>query len=100
MGRQVVRSVPSEKVRLINQLTHTKGPFAGQSFHLRRWQERQIIRPLFAIDPATGRRKYRTCLLMMPRKNGKTELCAALAIDTSRSSLVPPNNTAIFMRQK
>jgi len=74
-------SVPSQKVRLINQLTHTKGPSAGQSFHLRPWQEHKIIRPLFSVDPATGRRRYRTCLLMMPRKNGKTELCAALAID-------------------
>lgn len=75
------RSVPSEKVRLINQLTHTKGPMAGQPFHLRPWQERKIIRPLFSINPETGLRRYRTMLLMMPRKNGKTELCAALAID-------------------
>jgi len=74
-------SVPSRKVRLINQLTHTKGPFAGQPFNLRPWQEKQIIRPLFAVNKRTGRRQYRTCLLMMPRKNGKTELCAALAID-------------------
>ena len=74
-------SVPSQKVRLINQLTHTKGPFAGQTFQLRPWQEKQIIRPLFSINKTTGRRQYRTCLLMMPRKNGKTELCAALAID-------------------
>lgn len=74
-------SVPSRKVRLINQLTHTKGPFAGQPFNLRPWQERKIIRPLFSVNPATGRRRYRTCLLMMPRKNGKTELCAALALD-------------------
>ena len=70
----------SRKVRLINQLTHTKGPFAGESFHLRRWQERDIIRPLFTTG-SDGRRRYRTCLLMMPRKNGKTELAAALAID-------------------
>ena len=74
-------TVPDEKVQLINQLTHTKGPHAGETFRLRPWQEHQIIRPLFAIDPATGRRRYRTCLLMLPRKNGKTELCAALAID-------------------
>lgn len=73
-------TMASRKVRLINQLTHTKGPFAGQPFHLRRWQERDIIRPLFKTDKA-GRRVYRTCLLMMPRKNGKTELAAALAID-------------------
>jgi phage terminase large subunit-like protein len=68
------------KVRLINQLTHTKGPFAGQPFTLRPWQEHDIVRPLFTTD-ARGRRRYRTCLLMMPRKNGKTELAAALAID-------------------
>ena len=73
--------IPALKVKLINQLTHTKGPSAGEPFRLRRWQEAQIIRPLFSTDPATGRRRYRTCLLMMPRKNGKTELCAALAID-------------------
>jgi phage terminase large subunit-like protein len=76
-----VRNIPGEKVRLINQLTHTKGPFAGQPFKLRPWQEKQIIRPLFTVNKATGLRQYRTCLLMMPRKNGKTELCAALAID-------------------
>jgi len=27
-----------------------------------------------------GRRQYRTCLLMLPRKNGKTELAAAVAL--------------------
>ena len=66
-------------VAIINRLTHTKGPFAGQPFHLRPWQERDIVRPLFATD-RTGRRRYRSCLLMMPRKNGKTELAAAFAI--------------------
>ena len=72
---------PGRKVEIINKLTHTKGPFAGQPFKLRPWQERKIILPLFAIDRATGKRKKRMCLLMMPRKNGKTELIAALAID-------------------
>jgi len=74
-------SAAAHKVRLINQLTHTKGPFAGQPFRLRKWQEQRIIRPLFATDPATGLRKHRMCLLMLPRKNGKSELAAALAID-------------------
>lgn len=71
----------TQKVKLINQLTHTKGPFAGQPFRLRKWQEQQIVRPLFEVDPATGLRKRRMCLLMLPRKNGKTEIAAALAID-------------------
>jgi phage terminase large subunit-like protein len=72
---------PARKVAIINRLTHTKGPFAGLPFRLRPWQEKRIIRPLFKLNPATGRRHYRMCLLMMPRKNGKTELIAALAID-------------------
>lgn len=65
-------------IRLINQLTHTKGPFAQQSFNLRPWQVK-ILKQLFTTQK-DGRRRYRTCLLMLPRKNGKTELAAALAI--------------------
>lgn len=66
-------------VKLINQLTHTSGPFAGQGFNLRPWQEKQIVRPLFK-QRKDGLRQYRTCLLMLPRKNGKSELAAALAV--------------------
>jgi len=65
-------------IRLVNQLTHTKGPFAGKTFDLRPWQVR-ILKQLFKTQK-DGRRQYRTCLLMLPRKNGKSELCAALAI--------------------
>lgn len=70
---------PTRAVKFINRLTHTKGEWAGRPFRLRRWQERQIIRPLFSTR-ADGLRQYRTALLMMPRKNGKTELLAALAL--------------------
>ena len=66
-------------VRLINQLTHTKGPFASQTFNLRKWQEKDIVRPLFKTRK-DGLRQFRTCLLMLPRKNGKSEIAAALAI--------------------
>lgn len=65
-------------VRLINQLQHTKGPDAGTSFQLRPWQVR-ILKKLFTVG-RDGRRRYRTCLLMLPRKNGKTEIAAALAV--------------------
>jgi phage terminase large subunit-like protein len=79
MGRRVVTpSAADRAVRLINRLTHTKGPSAGESFQLRPWQE-EILRKLFTTKRG-GRRQYRTCLLMLPRKNGKSELCAALAI--------------------
>lgn len=70
-------TVAARAIRLVNQLTHTKGPFADQPFNLRSWQV-QILKKLFKTRK--GLRQYRTCLLMLPRKNGKTELAAALAI--------------------
>lgn len=65
-------------VAVISRLTHT-GDFAGKPFNLRPWQENDIVRPLFRTKK-DGLRQYRTCLLMMPRKQGKTELAAAIAI--------------------
>jgi phage terminase large subunit-like protein len=74
----VKETAGARAVAILNKLTHTKGPFAGQSFHLRPWQVR-ILKRLFTTGE-DGRRVYRQCLLMLPRKNGKTELAAALAI--------------------
>jgi len=62
----------------INALTHTKGAHARETFHLRPWQI-GILRKLFK-KRRDGLRQYRTCLLMLPRKNGKTELAAAIAL--------------------
>ena len=74
------RELPADRVvRFINNLTHSAGDFARKPFNLRPWQE-QIVRQLFAINTATGKRQHRTALLMFPRKNGKTELAAALAL--------------------
>jgi phage terminase large subunit-like protein len=70
---------PDRAVAFINQLTHAKGRgFAGQPFNLRSWQER-IVRQLFTVN-SSGMRRYRTALLMLPRKNGKSELAAAIAL--------------------
>ncbi len=65
-------------IKVINLLTHTKGKFAGQPFDLRPWQK-AIVKKLFQ-QRKDGLRQHRTCLLMLPRKNGKSELAAALAI--------------------
>jgi phage terminase large subunit-like protein len=78
-GAEVKKEAAGDRaVRLINQLTHTKGPFAQQTFNLRPWQTK-IVRQMFKTRK-DGLRQYRTCLLMLPRKNGKSELAAALAI--------------------
>ena len=67
-----------DPIAFINGLTHTKGSTAGQKFNLRPWQ-RRIVRELFK-KRRDGLRQYRTSLWMVPRKNGKTELAAAIAL--------------------
>lgn len=42
--------------------------------------QRAAINHFLQIDPATGRRKHKTCYWGMPRKNGKSTIGAALAI--------------------
>jgi len=61
--------------------THVKGELAGKAFILEKWQKDDIVRPLFGWkDKETGLRKYRTCYVEIPRKNGKSNLAAALAL--------------------
>ena len=74
----LIPPTPVEPIAFINSLTHAKGTFGGQPFNLRPWQIR-LLRKLFKKRP-DGLRQYRTCLLMLPRKNGKTELAAAIAL--------------------
>lgn len=60
--------------------THVKGELGGKPFLLEPWQKDDIIRPLFGWKRADGRRKYRTCYVEIPRKNGKSNLSAAIAL--------------------
>jgi phage terminase large subunit-like protein len=62
----------------IENLTITSGIFAGKPFRLRPWQ-REIIEAIYATDEK-GRRIKRQVLVTIPRKNGKTQLAAALAL--------------------
>lgn len=61
-------------------LRHMKGRWAGQPFKLEAWQREEIVRPIFGTTDAKGRRRYREALIGLPRKNGKSELAAGLAI--------------------
>lgn len=66
-------------VSFIQNLSHSSGPAAGTPFILRDWQLK-IVEGIYGALNSDGLRTVRTCLLTMPRKNGKTELCAALAL--------------------
>lgn len=66
-------------VNFIECLSHTKGTWAGKKFELLDWQER-IIRDLFGILKPNGYRQFNTAYIEIPKKNGKSELAAAVAL--------------------
>ena len=66
-------------VNFIECLSHTKGIWAGKPFDLLGWQE-QIIRDLFGVVKADGNRQFNTAYIEIPKKNGKSELAAAVAL--------------------
>ncbi len=66
-------------LRFIESLKQSQGQWAGCPLHLMDWQRDRIIKPLFGTLNPDGTRQYRTLFLTIPRKNGKTELAAAIA---------------------
>lgn len=65
-------------IAFIETLRVTSGMDAGQTLKLRPWQ-RAFIEAVYREDTA-GKRPVRTACLSMGRKNGKTQLAAALAL--------------------
>ncbi|HRS66735.1 MAG TPA: terminase large subunit, partial [Spirochaetia bacterium] len=66
-------------VTFINCLNHTKGEWYGSSFELIDWQE-QIVRDLFGIQKPNGYRQFNSAYIEIPKKQGKSELAAAIAL--------------------
>ena len=66
-------------VSFIECLCHTKGTWAGKPFTLIDWQE-QIIRDIFGILKPNGYRQFNTAYIEIPKKMGKSELAAAVAL--------------------
>lgn len=66
-------------VSFIKCLCHTKGTWAGKPFELIDWQE-QIIRDIFGILKPNGYRQFNTAYVEIPKKQGKSELAAAVAL--------------------
>ena len=89
-AKPATRTVPAEtfdpyeladrKIRIIRLFKNTKGDFAGKPFNLQPWQCDDILRPLFRTD-RNGKRIVRESFIFMPRKNGKSEIIAAIALD-------------------
>lgn len=66
-------------VTFINQLKHTKGVWHGEPFDLLPWQD-EIVRDIFGTVKEDGYRQYNTAYVEVPKKNGKSEIAAALAL--------------------
>lgn len=73
------KSTADYAVAFIENLCHTKGTWAGKPFELIDWQE-QIIRDLFGTLKPNGYRQFNTAYIEIPKKQGKSELAAAVAL--------------------
>lgn len=58
---------------------HTLGEWSGRPFELLAW-ERHAVREAFGWKRPDGTRRYRTVWIELPRKNGKSEFAAAIAL--------------------
>lgn len=61
--------------------SHSKGEkFAGKPFQPLPYQTQLILRPLFGWVDDEHRRRFRKAYIQIPKKNGKTQLIAGLAL--------------------
>jgi phage terminase large subunit-like protein len=62
-------------------LRHTKSPFTGKPFIPADWQRDLVIRPLFGWKRKDDNsRRFRRMFCEIPKKNGKSTMCAAIAL--------------------
>ena len=61
-------------------LRHSKGEWAGKPFLLLDWEEWDVVRPLFGWKRPDGTRRFRRAFIAVPKKNGKSTICAAIAL--------------------
>jgi phage terminase large subunit-like protein len=65
--------------QFIRNLKHTKGVWHGVPFDLLPWQDK-IIKDIFGTVKDNGFRQYNNAYVEIPKKNGKSELAAAIAL--------------------
>lgn len=76
--RNAKLSMPDRVIAFAEEMPITSGKLAGKPMRLREWQK-EFIRAVYGPQ-CDGLRVVRTALLSMPRKNGKTQLSAVLAL--------------------
>src|SRR5688500_7942592 len=77
---EIPHNEPADRaVKFIKRLTHSKGRWARQPFQLHPFQE-DIVRLIYGTLRPDGMRQFRTVFITLPRKNGKTELAAAITL--------------------
>ena len=64
----------------IRFLRHSKGQWAGKPFELLPWQRDEVIGPLFGWKRADGTRRFRRAYVEVPKKNGKSSMCAGIGL--------------------
>lgn len=68
------------KCFLHDHCRHSKGPQAGQPFDLLEWQWKDLVAPAYGWKLPNGSRRIRSVDCFIPKKNGKSTLCAGLAL--------------------
>jgi len=66
-------------LRFFESLKHTKGQFYGQPFTLLPWQK-DIVRDVYGTINDRGVRQIKYVYVEIPKKNGKSELCAGAGL--------------------
>ena len=67
-------------VKFIYHLKHTESPFTGRPFDLVQWQRFFVYGVFGWYRKDTNTRLVRTVFCMVPRKSGKSALCAGLSL--------------------
>lgn len=66
-------------VNFIECLRHVKDPWHGVFFELLPWQK-ELVRDFYGTLRPDGTRQYRTAYVEIPKKQGKSEIAAAVAL--------------------